>query len=120
MSDSPAPSSPASDSPAPSSPAPSSPITTEQVAHLAGLARIDLDEAELAALTRDLDQIVESVAKVREVAGPGVPATSHPIALSNVFRPDEVRRSLTVEQALADAPAREGDRFRVAPILEEE
>ena len=96
------------------------PISTEQVAHLAHLARIDLDADELASLTRDLDQIVEAVARVREVAGPDVPATSHPIALTNVFRPDEVRPSLTVEQALADAPAREGDRFRVAPILDEE
>lgn len=99
---------------------PATPVSPDQVAHLAQLARIALDESELASLTRDLDQIVEAVAKVREVAGPDVPATSHPIPLSNVFRPDEVRPSLTVEQALSGAPEREGDRFRVAPILDEE
>ncbi|MCL2515810.1 MAG: aspartyl/glutamyl-tRNA amidotransferase subunit C, partial [Microbacteriaceae bacterium] len=47
-------------------------------------------------------------------------ATSHPIPLQNVFREDEVRPSLTVEQALSGAPEREGDRFKVAAILDEE
>ncbi|GAA4171311.1 Asp-tRNA(Asn)/Glu-tRNA(Gln) amidotransferase subunit GatC [Gryllotalpicola koreensis] len=88
--------------------------------HLAGLARIDLSESELESLTGELAQIVESIAKVSEVATPDVVATSHPIPLSNVFREDEVRPSLTVEQALSGAPEREGDRFKVASILDEE
>ncbi|MFC4242808.1 Asp-tRNA(Asn)/Glu-tRNA(Gln) amidotransferase subunit GatC [Gryllotalpicola reticulitermitis] len=95
-------------------------ISTELVRHLAGLARIDLSEAELESLTGELAQIVDSIAKVSEVATPDVPATSHPIPLSNVFREDEVRPSLTVEQALSGAPEREGDRFRVPAILDEE
>ncbi|MGN6429036.1 MAG: Asp-tRNA(Asn)/Glu-tRNA(Gln) amidotransferase subunit GatC [Leifsonia sp.] len=95
-------------------------ISAEQVAYLANLARIDLSPEEIESLTSDLGQIVEAVAKVQEVAGPDVPATSHPLPLTNVFRPDEVRPSLTVEQALSGAPDREGDRFRVASILDEE
>ena len=95
-------------------------ISAEQVAHLANLARIDLSPEELESLTKELGQIVESVAKVQEVAGPDVPATSHPLPLTNVFRRDEIRPSLTVEQALSGAPAREGDRFKVATILDEE
>jgi len=95
-------------------------ISTELVRHLAGLARIDLSEAELESLTGELAQIVDSIAKVSEVATPDVVATSHPIPLANVFREDEVRPSLTVEQALSGAPAREGDRFKVASILDEE
>jgi aspartyl-tRNA(Asn)/glutamyl-tRNA(Gln) amidotransferase subunit C len=95
-------------------------ISTELVRHLAGLARIDLSEAELESLTGELAQIVDSIAKVSEVATPDVPATSHPIPLTNVFREDEVRPSLTVEQALSGAPEREGDRFKVASILDEE
>ncbi len=95
-------------------------ISTELVRHLAGLARIDLSEAELESLTGELAQIVESIAKVSEVATPDVVATSHPIPLSNVFREDEVRPSLTVEQALSGAAEREGDRFKVAAILDEE
>ena len=95
-------------------------ITAEQVAHLANLARIDLSSAEIDRLTIELSQIVDSVAKVAEVATPDVPATSHPMPLTNVFRDDVVVPSLTVEQALSGAPDRAGDKFRVPAILDEE
>ncbi|GAA4156762.1 Asp-tRNA(Asn)/Glu-tRNA(Gln) amidotransferase subunit GatC [Gryllotalpicola daejeonensis] len=95
-------------------------ISTDLVRHLAGLARIDLSESELESLTGELAQIVDSIAKVSEVATPDVVATSHPIPLSNVFREDEVRPSLSVDEALRGAPEREGDRFKVASILDEE
>ncbi|TFB57206.1 Asp-tRNA(Asn)/Glu-tRNA(Gln) amidotransferase subunit GatC [Cryobacterium sp. TMT1-19] len=95
-------------------------ITAEQVAHLANLARIDLSSEEIARLTTELGQIVDSVAKVAEVATPDVPATSHPMPLTNVFRADTVVPSLTVEQALSGAPDRDGDKFRVPAILDEE
>jgi aspartyl-tRNA(Asn)/glutamyl-tRNA(Gln) amidotransferase subunit C len=95
-------------------------ITAEQVAHLAHLARIDLSPEEITSLTAELGQIVDAVAKVTEVATPDVPATSHPMPLTNVFRPDTVVPSLTVEQALAGAPDRDGDKFRVPAILDEE
>jgi aspartyl-tRNA(Asn)/glutamyl-tRNA(Gln) amidotransferase subunit C len=95
-------------------------ISAEQVTHLASLARIDLSKAEIESLTRELGQIVDSVAKVSEVAGPDVPATSHPMPLANVFRADVIVPSLTVEQALSGAPDRLGDLFRVPPILDEE
>ena len=55
---------------------------------MAGLARIDLTPAELDRLAGELDVIVESVARVSEIATPDVPATSHPLPLTNVFRPD--------------------------------
>ncbi|WP_158863778.1 Asp-tRNA(Asn)/Glu-tRNA(Gln) amidotransferase subunit GatC [Leifsonia sp. AG29] len=95
-------------------------ISPERVAHLASLARIDLSPEEIESLTAELGQIVQAVATVQEVAGPDVEATSHPLPLTNVFRSDEVRPSLTVEQALSGAPAREGDRFKVPAILDEE
>jgi aspartyl-tRNA(Asn)/glutamyl-tRNA(Gln) amidotransferase subunit C len=95
-------------------------ITAEQVAHLAHLARIDLSSAEIDRLTIELGQIVDSVAKVSLVATPDVPATSHPMPLTNVFRDDVVVPSLTVEQALSGAPDRAGDKFRVPAILDEE
>ena len=95
-------------------------ITAEQVAHLAHLARIDLSPEEITSLTADLGQIVDAVAKVTEVATPEVPATSHPMPLTNIFRPDTIVPSLTVEQALSGAPDRDGDKFRVPAILDEE
>lgn len=84
------------------------------------LARIQLSDEEVTRLTGELDAIVENIAKVSEVASPDVPATSHPIPMQNVFRPDEVGYMLSVEQALQNAPDTDGDRFRVTAILGEE
>ncbi|RUQ97553.1 Asp-tRNA(Asn)/Glu-tRNA(Gln) amidotransferase subunit GatC [Labedella endophytica] len=95
-------------------------ISEEQVAHLANLARIALTPEEITSLTTELDQIVDSIAKVQEVATPDVPATSHPVPLQNVFRDDVVGQTLTREQALANAPERTEDRFKVSAILGEE
>ena len=87
-------------------------ITTEQVSHLANLARIALTDEEIEKLTGELGVIIESIADV--------PATSHPIPMANVFRPDVVGQTLTVEQALSGAPDRDGNRFKVSAILGEE
>lgn len=95
-------------------------ITPEAVRHLAGLARIALTEQEVESLTAELGQIVDSVAKVSEVATAEVAATSHPIPLANVFREDVATGTLTVEQAMAGAPDHDGSRFRVSAILGEE
>ncbi len=95
-------------------------ITAEQVEHLANLARIALTPAEIEHLATELDSIVESVRKVSEVATPDVPATSHPLPLSNVFRPDEIGEVLSNEQALSGAPDAADGRFRVSAILGEE
>lgn len=97
-----------------------SPIDSAQVTHLANLARIALTPDEIEKLTGELGVILDSIAAVSEVATPDVPATSHPIPLSNVFRPDVVGETLTTEQALAGAPEHDGSRFRVSAILGEE
>ncbi|GAB3259589.1 Asp-tRNA(Asn)/Glu-tRNA(Gln) amidotransferase subunit GatC [Alteromonas gracilis] len=95
-------------------------LTREQVRHLADLARIDLDDAELDHLAPQLSVILESVASISEVAADDIPPTSHPIPMTNVFREDVVVPGLTAEQALAGAPAVEEQRFSVPRILGEE
>ena len=95
-------------------------ITPDVVAHLANLARIALTPEEIEKLTGELGTIVESVAKVSEVATPDVVATSHPIRLVNVFRDDVPGETLTTAQALAGAPEHDGSRFKVSAILGEE
>jgi aspartyl-tRNA(Asn)/glutamyl-tRNA(Gln) amidotransferase subunit C len=101
-------------------------ISRDEVAHLARLARIDLTDDELDHLAPQLDVILQAVAQVSEVAVEDVPPMSHPLTLTNVLRPDEVRPGLSAEEALAGAPVVDGEpavedgRFRVPRILGEE
>ena len=95
-------------------------ITPELVRHLAGLARIEVTEAEVAQFASQLALIVDSVATVRAIDSDDINATSHPIAMSNVFREDVVTPSLTQAQALSGAPESDSGRFKVSAILDEE
>jgi aspartyl-tRNA(Asn)/glutamyl-tRNA(Gln) amidotransferase subunit C len=95
-------------------------LSAADVQHLAGLARIALTPDEVEHLAGELTTIVDSVAKVREVATPDVPATSHPLPLVNVLREDVVGAVLTPEQVLSGAPAAAEGRFKVPAILGEE
>ena len=95
-------------------------ISREEVAHLARLSRLAVTEQELDKFAGQLDVILQSVARVGEVAADDIPPTSHAVPLENVFRADERRPGLSQEQALACAPAAEDGRFRVPQILGEE
>ena len=95
-------------------------LTRADVAHLASLARIDLSDAELDRLVVELDVVLASVAQVQQAPIEGVEPMSHPMPLVNVTRPDVVRPSLDVADALAGAPASDLDRFSVPRILDED
>lgn len=95
-------------------------ITRDQVAHLARLAHIRMSEQELDTLSGELGLILDSISQVQEVAGEDVVPTSHPIALTNVFREDVPRDMLTPEQALDQAPDSEDGQFKVPAILDGE
>lgn len=94
-------------------------LSRDDVAKLAALARIEMGEEELVGLSSQFGVILDAVARVQEVNLDGVIATSHPQPIQNVFREDQVRPSLTPEQALSGAPAQEEQRFRVPQILGE-
>lgn len=95
-------------------------ISRDEVANLARLARIAMSDAELDHLAGEIDVILGAVARVQEVAGKDVPATSHPLDVNNVVRDDEVVPSLSPNEALSGAPASEDQRFKVPQILGEE
>ncbi len=96
-------------------------ITREQVAHLARLSRLALEDDELDHLAAQLDVILGAVAKIGEVSDAAdVPPTTHAVPLENVTRPDVVRPSLPRDAVLAGAPQAEDGRFRVPRILDEE
>ena len=90
-------------------------IEREQILHVARLARLELREDEVERLGAQLNDILAAVSKVSELDLDDVPPTSHPLDLANVWADDEPRPSLPVDEALANAPAREGDSFRVPP-----
>jgi aspartyl-tRNA(Asn)/glutamyl-tRNA(Gln) amidotransferase subunit C len=95
-------------------------ITPELVRHLAALARIEVSDQEVEQFTRQLGLIVDSVATVKAAVDETVLATSHPIPMSNVFRSDEVKPSLSQAEALSGAPDSDSGRFKVSAILDEE
>jgi aspartyl-tRNA(Asn)/glutamyl-tRNA(Gln) amidotransferase subunit C len=94
-------------------------ITTEDVAHVAQLARLKLTEDELEQFTGQLAAVLEHARDVEALDTEGVPPTAHPLPLRNVLRDDEVRPSLDRAEILAAAPSIEADRFRVPRILGE-
>lgn len=95
-------------------------ISTDEVARVAGLAHIALTQEEIERFAGELDVIAASVAKVSEVATPDIPATSHPIPLTNVWRDDVVARVVDRDEVLAQAPASEDGMFLVPQILGED
>jgi len=90
-------------------------IDREQLLHVAQLARLELRDEELERLGAQLNDIIEAVSKVSELDLDDVPPTSHPLDVVNVWAADEPRESLSVADALANAPERDGDYFRVPP-----
>ena len=90
-------------------------ITREEVLHVAKLASLELTDDEVERLTGELSAILEAVSKVSELDLSDVPPTSHPLELVNAWAEDEPRPSLPLDEAFANAPAREGDLFKVPP-----
>jgi len=92
-------------------------ITAEQVRHVAGLARLEIDPAAVEKLAAELATILAYVEKLDEVDTRGVPPTSHAIALTNAFRDDVVHEHLPREQALKNAPAQDEGSFVVPKVI---
>jgi aspartyl-tRNA(Asn)/glutamyl-tRNA(Gln) amidotransferase subunit C len=90
-------------------------IDTDQLLHVARLARLELREDEVDRLGAQLNDILAAVSKVSELDLSDVPPTSHPLDVVNVWGADEPHECLSVEDALANAPEREGSFFKVPP-----
>ena len=95
-------------------------ISREEVAHLARLSRLAVTEQELDQFAGQLDVILQSVARIGDVAADDIPPTSHSVPLTNIYRDDVVQPCLTQEEALSGAPDAFDGRFRVPRILDEE
>jgi aspartyl-tRNA(Asn)/glutamyl-tRNA(Gln) amidotransferase subunit C len=93
-------------------------LTPEDVRWVAHLARLELTDAELATMTRQLSAIVDYVAQLQGVNTDGIEPLAHAAWITNVFREDEQRLSLPVAEALANAPDRRGDFYGVPAVLD--
>ncbi len=94
-------------------------ISPGEVRYVARLARLALDDDEVALYATQLSAILEQVDAVRRLDTEGVPPTAHPLPVDNVLRPDTEVPCLDRATVLAQAPATEDDQFRVPRILGE-
>ena len=95
-------------------------LTPEEVRWVAHLARLELTEAELETMTRQLSSIVDYVDQLKRVNTDGVEPLAHALAVHNAFRDDEPAPSLPVDEALANAPDRRtarGEQFYGVPAV---
>ncbi|MDX9820903.1 MAG: Asp-tRNA(Asn)/Glu-tRNA(Gln) amidotransferase subunit GatC [Syntrophales bacterium] len=93
-------------------------ITKDEVTYVAHLARLSFDETEIETFTSQLNDILLSMEKLGAVDTAGVPPMTHAMVRENAFRDDAVQESLSTEAALANAPDRRGDFFRVPKVIE--
>ncbi|MGD8500957.1 MAG: Asp-tRNA(Asn)/Glu-tRNA(Gln) amidotransferase subunit GatC [Phycisphaerales bacterium] len=94
-------------------------IDEAQVKKVAKLARLELAEAEVEEFAGQLSAILEYVEKMNELDTNNVEPLAHCLPISNVFRQDRVKESLGTEKALANAPQRDGEFFKVPKILDD-
>jgi aspartyl-tRNA(Asn)/glutamyl-tRNA(Gln) amidotransferase subunit C len=93
-------------------------ISRDEVLHVAALAQLALSEEEIERLTSELDKILDAVGVVAELDLADVPPTSHPLDLVNVWAEDVPHESLSLDDALANAPDADEGAFRVPPWRE--
>ena len=94
-------------------------ISREEVQNVARLARLHLTDDEAERMREQLDAILAYIDKLRELDVEGVEPTAHAVPLVNVMRDDALAPCLPQEQALANAPDRAHELFRVPRIIED-
>ena len=93
-------------------------LSLDDVRKVARLARLELSDADLAAMRKQLSAILDYVTQLDAVDTTGVEELAHPLPVVNVFRADEPAPSLPVDAALANAPKRVGDYFGVPAVFD--
>jgi aspartyl-tRNA(Asn)/glutamyl-tRNA(Gln) amidotransferase subunit C len=93
-------------------------ISREQVEHVAHLARLGMSDDEIDRLQQQLSQILGHMQMIDSLDASAIPPTAQVIPVSNVMREDVARPSLPTDEVLKNAPRREGDFFKVPPVLE--
>jgi aspartyl-tRNA(Asn)/glutamyl-tRNA(Gln) amidotransferase subunit C len=93
-------------------------LTSEEVEHIAQLARLELTDDEKERYQKQLSAILDYAARLRAIDTSQIPPTSSVLAQSSPLRPDEPAPGLTLEETLRNAPQAEQRQFRVPPVRE--
>lgn len=94
-------------------------IDKDIVKHVSLLARLTLTDTEISQYSTQLGSILTYISKLNQIDTEGVLPTNHAVStLKNVYRKDTLKKSLAVDEALSNAPAREGDFFKVPQVIE--
>ena len=93
-------------------------LSRDDVRWVAHLARLELSDAELETMARQLSSILDYVNLLQQVNTDGVEPLAHPLSVQNIFRADEPAPSLPVAEVLANAPDRRGDFYGVPAVLD--
>ena len=93
------------------------PLTPDDVRKVAKLARLALDESQLAQLAGQLESILTYVNKINEVDTSAVPPMAHALPVHNVLRADVAQPGLPIDKVLQNAPDVEGRFFKVPKVI---
>jgi len=92
-------------------------VTKKDVEKIAGLARLKFTDEELENFTPQMNEILSYMDKLNELATENVKPLSHPVEQTNVFREDELKPSISTEDALKNAPAKDDHHFKVPKVI---
>ncbi len=92
-------------------------VTKKDVEYIAELARLTFKKEELESFTHQLNEILSYVDKLNELNTENVEPLSHPVENINVFRNDELKPSITTEDALKNAPYKTDEFFKVPKVI---
>ncbi|NDH07811.1 Asp-tRNA(Asn)/Glu-tRNA(Gln) amidotransferase subunit GatC [bacterium] len=93
-------------------------MTKEQIQWIAHLSRLELKPDELALAATQLTSILDYINQLQQINTDNIEPLAHALDVSNVFREDDLKESLAVDEALANAPNRQGNFYGVPAILE--
>ncbi len=93
-------------------------ITKKDIEHIAELSKLNLSEEQIENYTKDMQNIVSFTEQIQEVDTDNVAESAFALDAYNVFRKDEVKKSLDREQLLSNAPSSNGVQYQIPPILE--
>ena len=94
-------------------------VTIKDVEHIAKLANLEFTDSEKEKFTHQLNRILEYMEQMNKLDTASVEPLSHVIELSNVFRTDEVKQSISTEEALKNAPSKTDKFFKVPKVINE-